>query len=61
MTFQVGEDCLPVEIPILEDCLSEGTETFTVWIESNDPDVKAGGPATVIVVDGFSKCASDSL
>ncbi len=47
-----------VDIPIVDDNLSEGTEDFTVDLEPSNPDVQEEDPstATVIIIDDESKC-----
>ncbi len=53
-----GPDMACVDIPIVDDNLSEGTEDFTVDLEPLNPDVQVGDPstATVIIIDDESMC-----
>ncbi len=53
-----GPDMACVDIPIVDDNWSEGTEDFTVNLETSNPDVQVGDPstATVIIIDDESEC-----
>ncbi len=52
-----GPDMACVDIPIVDDNLSEGTEDFTVDLVPSNPDVQEGDPstATVLIIDNESK------
>ncbi len=52
-----GPDMACVDIPTVDDDLSEGTEDFTIDQEPSNPDVQEGDPstATVLIIDDESK------
>ena len=57
LTFGPGKDRDCTTIEIVNDPLVEGEESFTVTLQSTDPDVNTGPPdsATIIIRDDDSK------
>lgn len=61
VSFAVGEDTQLVNVPILDDALAEGAETFLVQL-SNPSGVILGSGATVTITDDeVSPCGAPSI
>ena len=58
VTFEPGVDRLLFHVRIIEDCLWEDNERFTVHLSTGDPDVTTGGPTTVVIVNSASESKS---
>ena len=49
LLFSPGESLKSLSIPILDDLVIEGTETFQVTITSSDPQVRVVNPQSITV------------